>query len=61
MLFDRELIKKLICVALVAAVMLPAGNMMFPYVSNELSGSQFQALEAVASAGLGFGIFALLG
>mgnify|MGYP006928234485 CR=1 FL=1 len=60
-MFDRMLIKKLLYVGLVAAVMLPAGNLLFPYVSNELSGSQFHVIEAVVSAGAGFGIFEWLG
>ena len=60
-MIDRALIMKLMCVAMVAAIMLPAGSMLFPYVSDELSGIQFQTLEAVVSATLGFGLFALLG
>ncbi len=58
---DRMLITKLMCVGLVAAFMLPVGSYLFPYVSRDLSGTQFQALEAVVSTGLGFGIFALIG
>lgn len=60
-MIDRALIMKLMCVALVAAVMLPAGTYLFPYISGKLSGTQFQALEAVVSTSLGFGIFALFG
>jgi hypothetical protein len=60
-MMNRALITKLICVALVAAVMLPVGTYVFPYVSDELSGTQFHALEAVVSTGLGFGIYAMLG
>lgn len=58
---DRPLLMRLLCVALVAAVMLPLGNVVFPYVSGELDGTQFQAIEAVLSATLGFGIHALIG
>jgi hypothetical protein len=58
---DRALLMRLFCVALVAAVMLPVGNIVFPYVSSELDGTQFQAIEAVISATLGFGIHALIG
>lgn len=61
MMIDRALIKKLLCVALVAAVMLPVGSLLYPYVSADLSGTQFQAVEAVVSTGLGYGIFAFLG
>jgi hypothetical protein len=46
---------------MVAAVMLPVGRMIFPYLGGELSGMQFQALEAVVSATVGFGIFAIIG
>lgn len=60
-MIDRPLVTKLMCVAAVAAVMLPAGSMLFPYVSGELSGIQFQALEAVVSTTVGFGIFSLFG
>ena len=60
-MIDRSLVTKLMCVALVAAVMMPFGRALFPYVSHELDGMQFQALEAVVSATLGFGIYALFG
>jgi hypothetical protein len=58
---DRTLIVKLLCVAAVAAVMLPAGHVLFPYVSDVLSGMQFQAIEAVVSATVGFGLSAIVG
>jgi hypothetical protein len=60
-MFDRTVISRLICVGLVAAVMLPAGRMLFPYVSHVLSGVQFQAIEAVVSATVGFGLSAIVG
>ncbi len=60
-MFDRQLIVRLLCVALVAAVMLPAGQVLFPYVSHVLSGMQFQAIEAVVSATVGFGLSAIVG
>jgi len=60
-MIDRPLMTRLLCVALVAAIMLPAGHMLFPYVSHVLSGIQFQAMEAVVSATVGFGISAILG
>jgi hypothetical protein len=41
--------------------MLPLGHMLFPYVSHEMSGMQFQAIEAVISATVGFGISAIVG
>ncbi len=60
-MIDRTIIMKLLCVALVAAFMLPVGTFVFPFLSSALSGTQFQALEAVVSASLGFGIFAMFG
>ena len=60
-MIDRKFFTRLLCVGLVAAVMLPVGSMLFPYVSGELNGMQFQTLEAVVSTTLGFGIFALFG
>jgi len=60
-MIDRPLIIKLLCVALVATVMLPVGHMLFPYVSHVLSGMQFQAIEAVFSATIGFGLSAIVG
>ncbi len=60
-MFDRKVISRLICVGLVGAVMLPAGHMLFPYVSHVLSGMQFQAIEAVVSATVGFGLSAIAG
>ncbi|MEI9805318.1 MAG: hypothetical protein WDN48_13920 [Pseudolabrys sp.] len=58
MQIDQALVTRILCVIMVAAVMLPAGGMLFPYVSHIVSGIQFQAIEAVVSATLGFGISA---
>jgi hypothetical protein len=60
-MIKKGLVTKLLCVAVVAAVMLPLGTVVFPYVSNQMDGMQFQTLEAVLSTSLGFGIYALLG
>ena len=60
-MLDRDMLMRLLCVALVAALMLPFGQALFPYVSHELTGTQFQAIEAVVSATLGFGISSILG
>lgn len=61
MMLDRVMLTRLLCVAFVAALMLPLGRLLFPYVSHELTGFQFQAIEAVVSATLGFGISSILG
>jgi len=60
-MIDKALMTRLLCVAVVAAIMLPAGHMLFPYVDHLLSGTAFQAIEAVVSASVGFGISAFLG
>jgi hypothetical protein len=54
---EKPFVIKLLCVALVAAIMLPLGRMIFPHLGGEISGMQFHALEAVISATLGFGIY----
>ena len=51
---------RILCVALVAGIMLPAGEALFPYVSAQLNGMQFQTLEAVVSATVGYGLSALI-
>ena len=60
-MLDETIVTKLLCVALVAAIMLPVGRMLFPYVSYELSGMQFHTIEAVISATVGFGIYSIFG
>ncbi|HTL64103.1 MAG TPA: hypothetical protein VL305_03830 [Pseudolabrys sp.] len=60
-MLDKAMLTRLLCVAFVAALMLPLGRLLFPYVSHELTGIQFQAIEAVVSATLGFGISSILG
>jgi hypothetical protein len=57
---DRGLIVKLVCVAAVAAIMLPFGNLAFPLVSDLLSAPQFFTIEAIVGASLGFGISAAI-
>ncbi len=61
MIIDRGVFGKLLCIGLVAAVMLPLGRLLFPYVSAELSRMQFHAIEAVVSATVGFGLYGVLG
>jgi len=60
-MIQRSIIAKLLCIGVVAAVMLPVGRMLFPYVSAELTRMQFQALEAVISATVGYGIYGVFG
>ena len=61
MMIDRPFIAKLICIGLVAGVMLPLGRMLFPYVSADMTQMQFQAIEAVFSATVGFGLYGIFG
>jgi len=35
--------------------------MLFPYLSADMTEIQFHALEAIASAALGFGLYGILG
>lgn len=58
---DRSMISKVICVLLVAAVMLPVGRWVYPHLGDALSGTQFETLEAVVGASLGFGLSAFFG
>jgi hypothetical protein len=60
-MLDRAILIRLLCVGFVAALMLPVGRILFPYVSHELTGIQFQAIEAVVSATVGFGIYSIFG
>jgi hypothetical protein len=58
---DRSMISKLICVVVVAAIMLPLGRWVYPHISQALNGTQFEALEAVVGASLGFGLSSFFG
>ena len=58
---DRSVLSKMLCVFLVAAVMMPAGRWFYPHISDALSGSQFETIEAIVGASLGFGLSAFFG
>jgi len=55
--FDDQIAMRRICCGRYGATR----GTLFPYVSHQLSGMQFQAIEAVVSATLGFGISSVLG
>jgi hypothetical protein len=58
---DRHsFIIKLLCVALVASIMMPAGRALFPYVAGVIDSLQFETVEAVISATIGFGLYAAM-
>jgi hypothetical protein len=45
---------------LVAALMLPIGRMIFPFVDTAVSALQFDAIQAVLSASIGFALHAAI-
>jgi uncharacterized membrane protein len=57
---SHPVITKLLCVALVATVMLPLGRMVFPLVDSFVSGLEFDTIQAVLSATIGFGLYAAI-
>jgi hypothetical protein len=57
---DYPVVTKLLCVALVVSVMVPAGRMAFPFLTQWLDNLEFSAVEAVVSTTLGFGLYAAL-
>ncbi len=57
---NYPMITKVLCVAAVACVMLPAGRMIFPHIADLLGNTEFSALQAVLSATLGFGLYTAL-
>lgn len=57
---DRPIVNKLLCVAAVASIMLSLGRVVFPLVDGMVGGLQFDAIEAVVSATLGFGLYAAM-
>jgi len=54
---NQPLIRKLICVAVVVAAILPVGWFVYPHVADALSGLQFNTIEAVLAATLGLGLY----
>jgi hypothetical protein len=57
---DYPVVTRLLCVALVVSVMVPAGRMAFPFLAHWLDNLEFSAVEAVVSTTLGFGLYAVL-
>jgi hypothetical protein len=57
---NHPVLTKILCVALVAAFMLPIGRMIFPFVDTAVSSLQFDAIQAVLSATIGFGLHAAI-
>jgi hypothetical protein len=57
---NHPVLTKILCVALVASIMLPVGRMLFPFIDTAVSGLQFDAIQAVLSATIGFGLHAAI-
>ena len=53
---SHPILTKVLCVALVASIMLPLGRMIFPFVDTAVSGLEFDTIQAVLSATIGFGL-----
>jgi len=60
MMRRAPLVTKLLCVALVAAVMMPVGREVYPYIEGAISNLQFDAFEAVFSTTVGFALYAAM-
>jgi hypothetical protein len=54
------LFTKLLCVALVATVMMPLGQEVYPYLADMIGSLPFDAAEAVLSATMGFALYAAM-
>ncbi len=54
------LITKLLCVALVATVMMPLGQEVYPFIEGAIGSLPFDAAEAVLSATMGFALYAAM-
>jgi len=57
---NSSLINRLMCVALIVAVVFPLGRMVFPMIGHDIGETPFGAIEAVVSTSLGFGLYAAL-
>ena len=57
---SNTVVNRLMCVALIVAVVFPLGRMVFPLIGHEIGETPFGAIEAVLSTSLGFGLYAAL-
>ena len=57
---NSSLLNRLMCVALIVAVVFPLGRMLFPLIGTDIGETPFGAIEAVVSTSLGFGLYAAL-
>jgi hypothetical protein len=56
---NRLVVLRVLCAALIGCLLLPLGNLLFPYLDIPIF--PFNLIEAVVSATLGFGIAEMLG
>jgi hypothetical protein len=56
----HPLFNRLLCVAMVAALMMPIGRALFPYIGHEIGTLSFDTIEAVVTAALGYGVYGAL-
>jgi hypothetical protein len=56
----HPLVVRAMCVALVAALMVPIGRALFPFIAPDIGALPFDTIEAVVTATLGFGIYGAL-
>jgi hypothetical protein len=59
-MFRHPMLIRVLCVAMIAALIVPIGRALFPYLGPEIGALPFNTIEAVVSATLGFGVYAAL-
>ena len=55
-----KLITRLMCVGLVASIMMPVGREIYPYIESMMDSLQFNTVEAVLSATIGYALYAAI-
>jgi hypothetical protein len=58
-MLGKPIVLKLMCVALVASVVFPLGRMAHPYLAQDIGNLPFGAIQAIFTATLGMGIYAV--
>lgn len=58
-MLSQPIIQKLLCVALVTSIVFPLGRMAYPYVAHDIGDLSFGAIQAIFTATLGMGIYAV--
>ena len=55
----KQIVLKLVCAGVIAALVFPMGNLVFPEIS-EMGRTPFALIEAMVSATLAFGLYGAL-